>query len=68
MSVPTLQAWIARRLSRPIRLPQVGISYLLFLLVVTRKHSLAEAARFSGCHTSQCSKFLKTHSAVVAPH
>src|SRR3989454_11019010 len=43
----------------------VGVSSLLFLMVVTRKHSLEEAARFSGGHKSQCSKFLRTHSPVA---
>lgn len=65
MSVPTLQAWIARRLSLPIRLRQVGISSRLLLMVVTRKHALEEAARFSGCHTSRCRKFVHTHAGVA---
>src|SRR5438132_2642026 len=62
---PPLHAWIARHLSLPIRLQQVGLSYLLFLMMVTRKHSLEEAARFSGCQKSQCSRFLQTHSSVA---
>lgn len=65
MSVPTWHAWIARRLSLPIRLQQVGISSLLLLMVATRKHFLEAAARFSGCHTSQCSQFLKPHASVA---
>ena len=65
MPVPTWHAWIARRLSLPIRLRQVGSSDLLCLMVATRKHSLEAAARFSGCHTSQLSKFLHTHSGVA---
>jgi hypothetical protein len=35
-------------------------------MVVTRKHSLEEAARFSGGHKSQFSKMLKAHSKVAA--
>lgn len=34
-------------------------------MVVTRKHSLEEAARFSGRHKSQFSKRLKAHSKVA---
>jgi hypothetical protein len=33
--------------------------------VVTRKHSLEAAARFSGGHTSQFRKFLQTHARVA---
>jgi len=41
------------------------MSYLLFLMVVTRKHSLEEAARFSGRNKAQFSKFLSHHSNVA---
>jgi len=34
-------------------------------MVVTRKHSLEEAARFSGCQKSQFSRFLQTHASVA---
>jgi predicted metalloendopeptidase len=34
-------------------------------MVVTTKHSLEEAARFSGLHKSQFSKMLKAHSHVA---
>jgi hypothetical protein len=34
-------------------------------MVVTTKHSLEEAARFSGLHKSQFSKMLKAHSNVA---
>jgi hypothetical protein len=43
----------------------IEASYLLFLMVVTTKHSLEEAARFSGLHKSQFSKMLKAHSHVA---
>jgi len=48
MQARTLHTWIARHIAVRTRLAQVGVSYLLFLMVVTRKHSLEEAARFSG--------------------
>ena len=48
MQAHTLHTWIARHIAVRTRLTQVGVSYLLFLMVVTRKHSLEEAARFSG--------------------
>jgi hypothetical protein len=65
MPARTLHTWIARHIAVRTRLAQVGVSSLLFLMVVTRKHSLAEAARFSGGHKSQCSQFLRTHSSVA---
>ena len=65
MPVRTLQTWIARRISIRQRLERVCTSYLLFLMVVTTKHSLEEAARFSGLHKSQFCKMLKSHSQVA---
>jgi len=46
MQARTLQTWIARRIAIRQRLERVCTSYLLFLMVVTQKHSLEEAARF----------------------
>jgi hypothetical protein len=57
----TLHTWIARRIRVRQRLQRVCTSYLLFLMVVTTKHTLEEAARFSGLHKSQFSKMLKFH-------
>ena len=65
MRARTLQTWIARRIGVRRRLERVCTSYLLFLMVVTTKHSLEEAARFSGLHKSQFSKMLKAHSKVA---
>ena len=65
MRARTLQTWIARRIGVRRRLERVCTSYLLFLMVVTTKHSLEEAARFSRLHTSQFSKMLKAHSNVA---
>ena len=65
MRTQTVQTWIARHLLVRRRLTNVCTSYLLFLMVVTRKHSLEEAARFSGRHKSQFSKMLKAHSQVA---
>ena len=65
MRARTLQTWIARRIGVRRRLERVCTSYLLFLMVVTTKHSLEEAARFSRLHTSQFSKMLKAHSKVA---
>src|SRR6266496_5422888 len=71
MQARTLHPWIARHIAVRTRLVQVGVSYLLFLMVVTRKHSLEEAARFSGLPKSQFSKFLHTppsrHHDLTAP-
>jgi hypothetical protein len=60
-----LQTWIPRQIAVRQRLARVCTSYLLFLLVVTTKHSLQEAARFSGLHPSLFSKMLQAHSKVA---
>src|SRR5947208_2370230 len=65
MRARTVQTWIARPILVRLRLENVCTSYLLFLMVATRKHSLEEAARFSGRHKSQFSKMLKAHSKVA---
>ena len=65
MRVQPVQTWIARHIAVRLRLEHIGMSYLLFLMVVTTKHSLEEAARFSGLHKSQFSKLLKAHSPVA---
>ena len=61
MPAYTLYTWIARHIGIRPRLERVCIYYLLFLMVTTTKHSLEEAARFSGMNKSQFSKFLKSH-------
>ena len=65
MRAQTVQTWIARHILVRLHLENVCTSYLLFLMVVTTKHSLEEAARFSGLHKSQFSKMLKAHSNVA---
>ncbi len=65
MLAGTLQTWITRRISVRQRLERVCTSYLLFLMVVTTKHSLEQAARFSGLHKSLFSKMLQSHSKVA---
>jgi hypothetical protein len=61
----TLQTGVARHILVRLRLESVCTSYLLFLMVMTTKPALEEAARFSGLHTSQCSQVLKYHSNVA---
>lgn len=65
MPADTLHTWIARHIRVRQRLERVCASYLLFLMVVTTKHSLEEAARFCSLHTSQFSKLLKSHHNVA---
>src|SRR2546425_657425 len=65
MRARTLQTWIARHILVHRRLGSVCTSYLLFLMVVTTKHSLEEAARFSGLHNSLFSSMLLSHSKVA---
>ena len=65
MPARTLQTWVARHLLVRLRLEIVCTSFLLFLMVVTTKHSLEAAARFSGLHKSQFSKVLQYHANVA---
>jgi AraC-like DNA-binding protein len=65
MRAQTVQTWITRHIMVRRRLEHVCMSYLLFLMVVTKRHSLEEAARFAGLHKSQFSKMLKAHSQVA---
>jgi hypothetical protein len=62
----TLRTWIARHSQVRQRLERVCTGYLLFLMVVTTKHTLEEAARFSAMHKSQFSKLLKFHHNAAA--
>jgi hypothetical protein len=65
MHAGTLQTWITRQLAVRQRLERICTNYLLFLMVVTTKHSLKEATRFCGLHTSLFSKLLQSHSQVA---
>ena len=65
MQARTMQTWIARRMAIRQRLERVCTSYLLFLMVVTKKHSLEEAARFSGLHKAQFCKMLQSHAKIA---
>jgi hypothetical protein len=65
MRTGTLQTWITRPIAVRQRLERICTSSLLFLMVVTTKHSLEEAARFSRLHTSLFSKMLQSHAKVA---
>ena len=65
MLTGTIQTWIQRRIAVRQRLGRICTSYLLFLMVVTTKHSLEEAARFSRLHKSLFSRMLQAHSKVA---
>ena len=60
-----LHTWIKRHIAVRQRLERIGTSYLLFLMVATTKHSLKEAARFSGLHPSLFAKLLQSHAKVA---
>jgi Transposase DDE domain len=60
-----LQTWLTHHLSVRQRLERICTSYLLFLMVVTTKHSLEEAARFARVHKSLFSRMLQSHSTVA---
>jgi Transposase DDE domain len=65
MLASTIQTWIKRRIAVRQRLARICSSYLLFLMVVTTKHSLEEAARFSRLHKSLFSRMLPSHAKVA---
>src|SRR2546423_15022080 len=65
MLAGTLHTWIKRHIAVRQRLERMCTSYLLFLMVATTKHSLTEAARFSGLHPSLFSKLLQSHATVA---
>jgi hypothetical protein len=65
MPTGTLHTWIKRHITVRRRLERICTGYLLFLMVATTKHSLTEAARFSGLHPSLFSKLLHSHARVA---
>ncbi len=65
MNYSKYKRWLSNYINVKSRLKNVCISYLLFLMVAMRKHSLDEAARFSGLCKSGYSKFLKNHSGLA---
>src|SRR5215831_12283548 len=60
-----LHTWVTRHIAVRQRLARVCTSYVLFLMVATTKHSLTEAARFSGLHPSLFAKLLHAHAQVA---
>jgi hypothetical protein len=65
MPAGTLHTWIKRHIAVRQRLERICTGSLLFLMVATTKHSLKEAARFSGLHPSLFSKLLQSHAQVA---
>jgi len=65
MLTGTLHTWVTRHIAVRQRLERVCTSYVLFLMVATTKHSLTEAARFSGLHPSLFAKLLQSHAQVA---
>ena len=66
MLTGTLHTWVKRPIAVRQRLERVCTSYRLFLMVATTKHSLKEAARFSGLHPSLFAKLLHAHAQVAS--
>src|SRR5215831_15949408 len=60
-----LHTWVTRHIAVRQRLARVCTSYVLFLMVATTKHSLTEAARFSGLHPSLFANLLQSHAQVA---
>ena len=65
MLTGTLHTWITRHIAVRQRLERICTSYVFFLMVATTKHSLTEAARFSGLHPSLFAKLLQSHAQVA---
>ena len=65
MLAGTLHTWITRHIAVRQRLERICTGYLFFLMVATTKHSLKEAARFSGLHPSLFAKLLQSHAKVA---
>jgi len=65
MPTGPLHTWIKRHIAVRRRLERICTGYLLFLMVATTKHSLKEAARFSGLHPSLFAKLLHAHAQVA---
>ena len=57
--------WLHKHLSISLRNQCICTWYLIFLMSSVRKHTLEEAAKFSGKNKSQFSKFLKNNSDVA---
>jgi Transposase DDE domain len=65
MPAGNLHTWITRHIAVRRRLERICPGYVLFLMVATTKHSLTEAARFSGLHPSLFTKLLHAHAQVA---
>jgi hypothetical protein len=65
MQAQTLTTWVARRISVRTRIQHACVSYLLFLMGVSQKHSFTQAARFSGLNKSVFCKLLRDHFYIV---
>ena len=59
MNYGELGHWISRKLNITMLLKKVAITYVIFLMVSTRKHSITAAAEFFRSSKSRFSKFLK---------
>jgi hypothetical protein len=62
MSFFRFKKWLLNRLEIGTRQKNICFWYLIFLMLSTRKHTLQDAARLSGLHKSQFSRWLKNHS------
>ena len=65
MNFNILKKWLLNHIEVKSSLESLLAWYLLFLVVSARKHSLQEAAKFSGINKSQFSRFLKNHSGLA---
>jgi len=65
MRTGTVQTWIKRQIAVRQWLERVCPSSLLFLMVVTTKPALHEAARFAGLPPSLCANMVPSHATVA---
>jgi hypothetical protein len=62
MNYSAFYQWVSRKLKITRRLKTVALTYVIFLMVSSNKHSCTAAAEFAKSSKSNFSKFLNNHS------
>jgi hypothetical protein len=61
MNYSTFYQWVSLKLNITRRLKTVALTYVIFLMISSNKHSCTAAAEFAKSSKSKFSKFLKNH-------
>lgn len=61
MNYSAFYQWVSRKLNITRRLKAVALTYVIFLMISSNKHSCTAAAEFAKSSKSKFSKFLKNH-------